>query len=341
MKAAVIHSFGAPDVLTVEDVLKPEPGPDDVLIKVLAIGLNRIDHYVREGWINPDIQFPHVLGSDISGEIESVGENVKEFKKGDRVVPLPGYPVESDEMPSSPLAATPSYAIRGVKHWGAYAEYMVVPARWVLHDSTGLNPEEVAALPMKLVTCIQAVRSVAQVKQGDYVLIHAGASGTGSISIQVAKSLGAKVATTLRSMDKQDVVRQLGADLIIDSTKQNFVEEILSWTAGKGVNAVIDNLGGEFFSRSIDALQPLGTLVSMGMVAGNEATIQLVPFFFAQKQIKGSVMGGLGDMQWGLEQVKLGTIKPVVDKIFSLDNISEAHVRLAAGEALGTIVVKL
>ena len=79
----------------------------------------------------------------------------------------------------------------------------------------------------------------------------------------------------------------------------------------------------------------------MGMVAGNEATIQLVPFFFAQKQIKGSVMGGLGDMQWGLEQVKLGTIKPVVDKIFSLDNISEAHVRLAAGEALGTIVVKL
>jgi NADPH:quinone reductase-like Zn-dependent oxidoreductase len=194
---------------------------------------------------------------------------------------------------------------------------------------------------MKLVTCIQAVRSVAQVKQGDYVLIHAGASGTGSISIQVAKALGAKVATTLRSMDKQDVVRQLGADLIIDSTKQNFVEEILSWTAGKGVNAVIDNLGGEFFSRSIDALQPLGTLVSMGMVAGNEATIQLVPFFFAQKQIKGSVMGGLGDMQWGLEQVKLGTIKPVVDKIFSLDNISEAHVRLAAGEALGTIVVKL
>lgn len=81
MKAAVIHGFGAPDVLTVEDVLKPEPGPDDVLIKVLAIGLNRIDHYVREGWINPDIQFPHVLGSDISGEIESVGENVKEFKK--------------------------------------------------------------------------------------------------------------------------------------------------------------------------------------------------------------------------------------------------------------------
>ncbi|HDR9760427.1 TPA: zinc-binding dehydrogenase [Burkholderia cepacia ATCC 25416] len=340
MKAAVIRQFGTPDVFSIENVEKPRPGPDDVLIKVLAIGLNRIDHYVRQGWINPELAFPHILGSDISGVIESIGENVVGFKEGDRVIPLPGYPTNPDVAVSEPLSATPGYAIRGVVEQGAYAEYMVVPARWVLHDDTGLTPEEVATLPMKLVTCVQAVKGMGQVKKDDYVLIHAGASGTGSVSIQVAKALGAKVATTLRTRSKGDDVSKLGADLIIDSGTHDFVEEVKKWSEGQGADVVVDNLGGEFFSRSIDALRPLGTLVSMGMVTGNEATIQLVPFFFSQKQIKGSVMGGMEDMRWGLEKVKSGKIKPVIDRIFKLEEISQAHERLAAGDALGTIIVK-
>lgn len=322
MKAAVISRFGSPEVFSIVDTKEPEVGPEDVLIRVLAIGLNRLDHYAREGSINPGLRFPHILGSDISGIIEKIGNNVKGFKIGDRVIPMPGYPIDDVEIIKERLSATPSYEIRGIYHSGVYAEYVVFPAKWVVKDTTGLSPEQVATLPMKLVTGVQALRVVGEIKQGDKVLIQAGNSGTGSISIQIAKALGASVATTLNGSDRSEAVSKLGADFIIDSSKQDFVEAIKNWTNGEGVDVIVDNLGGTVFTKSIEALKPMGILVSMGMVLGSLATIDLVPFFFAQKQIKGTVMGGLEDMKWGLEQVKKGYIKPVLGDVFDLKDIT-------------------
>jgi NADPH:quinone reductase-like Zn-dependent oxidoreductase len=238
------------------------------LVRVLAAGLNRLDHYLREGSVTRDLKLPHVLGSDAAGVVEAVGPGVTRFGPGDRVIPMPGYPLNPQEAGFRPISAAPSYVIRGIAEWGSYAQYMVVPEPWLLHDDTGLTPEEVATLPMAVVTGVRAVKVVAEVGPGDLVLVHAGASGTGSTNIQIARALGARVAATVRVPAKAGFVRELGAEAAIALDEGDFVEAVRDWSGGAGVSAVIDNLGGDVLTRSLDCLAPLGRLVSMGFVRG-------------------------------------------------------------------------
>jgi len=338
MKAAVIREFGDPGVLQIEDVATPNPGPGEVLVRVLAAGLNRLDHYLREGSVTRDLKLPHVLGSDASGIVEAIGPGVTRFTPGNRIIPMPGYPLDPKDADAHTLSAAPSYVIRGIAEWGAYAQFMVVPERWIVRDDTGLPPEQVATLPMAIVTCVRAVKVVGEVKEGDHVLVHAGASGTGSMSVQVAKALGAKVAATVRSPEKADFVRGLGADHVI-TLGGDFVAEVMAWSGGAGVDVAIDNLGGEVFGRSLDALRPQGRLVSMGMVMGLEATIQIRPLFFAQKQIRGTLMGDVDDLEWGLARIRSGNIRPSLDRTYAIGDIAQAHADLAAGSARGSLVV--
>ena len=340
MKAAIIEKFGNPNVFKYTDVPTPEPAPKEVRIKILATGLNRLDHYLRLGEVNPELNFPHVLGSDAVGVVDKNGEGSERFKKGDRVIAMPGYPIDIKDKDFQPMSAAPSYLIRGVAQWGTYAQYMVLPEQWLVKDDTNLTDEEVATLPMPLVTCVRAVKVIGKVKKGQRVVIHGAASGTGSISLQIAKALGAEVAATIRTPAKAEFVKSLGADLVIQTESQDFVEVVRDWTEGQGADVIIDNLGGSFLSNSLKALKPAGILVSMGIVTGMETTIEIFPFFFAQQQIRGTLMGDMNDLLWGLEQVKAGAIKPTLDKVYSLDRADEAHARLAAGEALGTIVLK-
>jgi len=340
MKATVIERYGDTDVFNYTDVETPVPKAGEVRIKILAAGLNRLDHYLRLGRVNPDMTFPHILGSDAVGIVALNGSEANRFQVGDRVIPLPGYPVDSKDENFHPMSAAPSYLIRGVAEWGTYAEYMTVPEKWLVKDDTGLKDEQIATLPMPLTTCVRAVKVVGEVKEGDTVVIHGAASGTGSISVQIAKALGAKVAVTIRTPDKEDFVNQLGADLVIKTESEDFAERVNKWTNGLGADRIVDNLGGDFLSLSLKALKPLGILVSMGMVTGMKASIELFPFFFAQQQIRGTVMGDKNDLLWGLEQVKAGKIKPTLDKVYSLNQVSDAHARLSEGAALGTIVLK-
>jgi NADPH2:quinone reductase len=340
MKAAVIKKFGEPDVFEYVDIDTPEPKAGEVRIKILASGLNRIDHYLRLGGVNPNMHFPHILGSDAVGVVDANGPGASRFQIGERVIPMPGYPIDSKDDDFQPMSAAPSYQIRGVAEWGTYAEYMVVPEKWLVKDETGLASELVATLPMPLVTCVRAVKVVGEVKEGETVVIHGAASGTGSISVQVAKALGARVIATIRTPEKEAFVKSLGADLVIKTESENFVERINAWTEGQGVDMVLDNLGGRFLSDSLKVLKPLGILVSMGMVTGMESTIEIFPFFFAQQQIRGSLMGDMDDLSWGLEQVRAGKIKPTLDKVYGLHEASDAHARLAEGAATGTIVLK-
>ncbi|NJL87744.1 MAG: zinc-binding alcohol dehydrogenase family protein [Leptolyngbyaceae cyanobacterium SM1_1_3] len=340
MKASVINQFGEPSVFEYVDVNLPELNAGEVRIKILAAGLNRLDHYLRLGNVNPDISFPHILGSDAAGVVEANGPGSSRFQIGERVIPLPGYPLEPEDDDFEPMTAAPSYLIRGVAEWGTYAEYMVVPEKWLVKDETGLAPELVATLPMPLVTCVRAIKRVGEVKPGDTVVIHGAASGTGSISVQVAKALGAKVIATIRTPEKESFVSSLGADLVIKTESENFVERIKDWTAGQGADVVLDNLGGRFLSDSLQVLKPQGILVSMGMVTGTETAFELFPFFLAQQQIRGTFMGNLQDLHWGLEQIKAGTIKPTLDRVYDLRKAQAAHTRLAAGAALGTLVLQ-
>ncbi len=170
-------------------------------------------------------------------------------------------------------------------------------------------------------------------------MVHAGASGTGSMMIQVAKILGAEVATTVRDDAKGDYAKSLGADLVINARKEDFVEHVLEWTSGRGADVVIDNLGGSVFPKSIDAVKPLGVIVTLGFVAGTEVTFDIRNFFFGQKQIRGSMFGDVADFEWGMEQVRARRIKPLLDRTLPLRQAAEAHRLIPTNEVRGNIVL--
>lgn len=339
MKAAVIHEFGDVEVLKLEEVDTPKPRPEHILIKVLAAGVNRLEHYLREGSVVPALSFPHVLGADAVGEVAELGEGVAGFTVGERVVPHSGFPQNPEDDDFSPLAAAPSFGVTGLHRPGTYAQYLEVPARWVIKDESGLEPAELATLPMVLVTAVRAVKVVGQVKAGDKVLVTAGGSGTGSLAIQVAKALGAEVAVTLRDPAKVGFVEELGADLVINTRDEDLVARVMDWTDGRGVDVAIDNLGGEVLAKSIAATKATGIIVAVGFVAGTEVSFDIRNFFFAQKQLRGTLLGDLADFRWGMEQVRAGRIKPLLDRALPLSQAAEAHRLISTNQVAGNLVL--
>ncbi len=339
MKATVIKEFGDFDVLKYEDIERPKPRAGHVLIKVLAAGVNRFDHYIREGSVVPELPFPHVLGADALGEVADLGEGVTGFEIGERVVPVGNYPQNEEDYDFTPLGSAPSVGVLGLHFPGTYAQYMEMPARWVLKDRSGLKPEELATLPMVLFTAVRAVKVVGEVKAGDRVLVTAGASGTGSMAIQVAKALGAEVATTIRDDAKGEYAKSLGADLVINTGDEDFVERVKEWTDGRGADVVIDNLGGTVLPTSIDAVKTLGIVVAFGFVAGTEVTFDIRNFFFGQKQLRGTMFGDVDDFNWGMRQVVEGRIKPLLDHTLPLSQAAEAHRQISNNQVMGNIVL--
>jgi len=339
MKAIVIHKFGGFDVLKYEDITTPKPKAGHILIKVLAAGINRLDHYIREGSIAPELPFPHILGSDAAGEVAEIGEGVTGFEIGERVIPTPGFALNAEDDNIRPAITAPSFALPGLGTWGSYAQYMEVPAKWVVKDHTKLTPEEVATFPVPLATAVRAVKVIGEVKSGDKVLIHSGASSSGSLQIQVAKALGAEVVTTVRDNDKAKYAKSMGADLVINTRKEDFVEAVKAWSGGQGVDVAVDNLGGDVLPKTIDAVKPFGIVVVFGFVAGTETTFNIQNFFFAQKQLRGSMASDIEDLEWGLEQVCAGRIKPSLDHTLPLNQAAKAHELVATNKVMGTIVL--
>ena len=339
MKAAIIHEFGDFDVLKYEEVPTPEPRAGHVLVKVLAAGVNRLDHYLREGTVVPELPFPHILGADAAGEVAALGDGAIGIEIGDRVVVVPGYPQNEEDYDVYPASQAPSFALPGLHIPGTYAQYIEVPARYLLKDETGLKPEEVATLPVVLATAVRALKEVGGVKAGDKVLVQAGASGSGSMQIQMAKALGAEVATTIRDASKADFVRQIGADFVINTRNEDLVKRVQEWTDGRGADIVIDNLGGDVLAKSIEAAKATGVIVAFGFAAGPEVTFDIRSLFFGQKQLRGSMASDISDLKWGLEQVRAGKIKPILDHTLPLSNAAEAHRQIANNEVKGNIVL--
>jgi NADPH:quinone reductase-like Zn-dependent oxidoreductase len=339
MKAAVINQFGDTDVLKFEDIAVPSPKPGHILIKVLAAGTNRLEHYLREGSLVPELPFPHILGADAAGEVAKLGQGVEGFDIGERVIPMPGFPTDENDYDIYPASLAPSFTLPGLGIWGTYAQYIEVPALYTLKDDTGLSAEEVATLPMTLATAVRAVKEIGNVKAGDKVLVQAGASGSGSMQVQVAKALGAEVVTTVRDDAKGEFVKSIGADLVINTRNENLVQKVMEWTGGRGVDVAIDNVGGDVLAKSIDAVKATGVVVAFGFTAGTEVTFDIRNFFFGQKQLRGSMASDIKDLQWGLEQVKAGKIKPALDRSLPLSQAAEAHHLIANNQVTGNIVL--
>lgn len=339
MKATVIRRFGQPEVLRYEDVPTPEPQRGYVVVKVAACGLNRYDLYLRMGGIRKDIPFPHVMGADVAGTIAAVGEGVTVFNEGQRVLAAPGFPVNLKDWDYEPINQAPSYTVTGTLRWGGYAEYVHLPARFVLADRTDIPQDQLATVPLCLLTAMHAVKSLGQVTPATTVLVQAGASGSGSMCIQVAKALGARVITTVGSEPKVETASTAGADQVIRRDIEDQVKRVRDWTDGRGVDVVIDNVGAAVFDANMKSLRLGGTFVNFGLVSGYKTEFNLRDFFFQQHTFKGSMMGTTEELNEGLRLLDTGRIKPILDKTYPLKDAAEAHEYIDSRRVRGNVVL--
>jgi len=239
MKAVRVHNTGGPEVLKYEDVELPSPKHGEVLVKNLASGVNFIDTYHRTGLYK--LSLPTILGREGAGVVERVGEGVDDLSPGDVITYL--------------VSAT-------------YAEYAIVPTSKAYKLPPGISPELGAAALLQGLTAHYLCTTTFPLNSSHTALIHAGAGGLGQVTIQIAKALGAKVITTVSSDAKAEIVRQLGADLIINYTTDDFLQQAKSFTGGEGVDVVYDSVGASTYQKSMDSLKPLGYLVVCGNSSG-------------------------------------------------------------------------
>jgi NADPH:quinone reductase-like Zn-dependent oxidoreductase len=340
MEAVVIRGFGAPSVLELGEVALPEPRSGHVRIRVKAAGVNYYDTLVRAGAVSLRIPLPHVMGSDVVGEVDRLGPGVAGLHEGQRVIVAPGYPRDPAEWSVEPENEAPSYFPTGTWAWGGYARFMEVPVPWLLPDDTGMPPEELASIPLVLVTTVHAVKTLAGVGPGSRVLVQAGASGSGSMAIQVAKALGAAVLTTVSTSAKAKLARRLGADEVILYRKDDVAAAVSAWTGDDGLDAVIDPVGGATLGASLASLRPRGVVVNFGFAGGAEARIpHLYPFFRNELRLVGSWMGSMAELRFGLDLVKAGRIQAAVDAVLPLGAAREAHERIGRAEVSGKLVL--
>ena len=308
MKAVVIHEYGGPEVLKYEDVPQPEPKQDQLRIHVIAAGVNPVDGMIRSGMFDKEGRraFPVILGGDISGVVEKVGSNITKFKSGD-----------------------PVFAYVSLDNSGGYAQYAVVTEREAAPKPKSLTYVEAAAVPIVALTAWQALIDTAKLKSGQTVLIHGGSGGVGSFAIQIAKAHGAKVIATA-STANQELLKQLGADVAIDYTKQNF-ENI-----AKDVDVVLDSIGKDTLARSYGVVKKGGIIVSL--VARPD------PAELAKHGIRGEALSvdpnsdELSEIGKLIDEKKINVI---VSQTFPLSEARKAQEQVATGHTRGKIVLKV
>lgn len=341
MKAAYMTKFGGPEVFKVGDFETPKPQAHEVRLRVSAAGINYYDTLVRQGAVSQAIPLPHVPGADVVGVVDAVGEGVTDFRAGDRVIVLPGFPVDPGEWGHDPLTFAPSYYPGGTFNHGGYAEFMTIHERWLIRNDLDMPDEELAGIPLVLLTAMHAVKTLGQVGPGKNVLVHGGASGSGSMAIQVAKALGANVVTTISTEEKAALALMLGADEVIYYKKDNFADTMKALTQGIGADVIIDNIGGAAMYDNIRAARWGGKIINFGLVAGLEAVIpNMYEFFRGQYQFLGSFMGSEGELREGLQLVREGKIKAVIDDVLPLEGVSEAHKRIDQHHVVGKLILK-
>ena len=341
MQAIRIHEHGSRDKLAIDSLPVPEIQPDEVLIKVKTAALNHLDIWVREGI--PGVPLPLTMGSDAAGVIEEMGAIAARefaFKEGDDVL---GIPIRScgrcDLCNQGKDNLCRDFHIPGESIQGVQAEYIAVPASYILPKPENLTWAEAAALPLAAMTAYHMLVPKVQLKPGEWILIYGASSGIGSMAIQIAKALGAKVITTAGSEEKIQAAEQLGADYIINYKKQPVGKTVREITDRRGVDVVFEHTGEKTWNESLRALSKGGRLVTCGATTGPIVKIDLRAVFIKHQQIIGSTMGTRQDMVNILELVKTGKLKPVVDTIFPFKEIKNAHQHLEDGHQFGKIVL--
>lgn len=342
MRAVVMIGRGGPEALQLQEIAAPRPGPGEVRVRVRAVALNHLDLWVRTGVASPKLPLPHVLGSDVAGEIESLGPGVTDLELGAGVMLNPGVSCgHCEQCLTGHDNLCPRYQILGEHRPGGYAEFVVVPRANVLPVPAGLSFVQAAAVPLASLTAWQMVFDKAGVKPWHTVLVMAAGSGVSTWAVQFAKLAGARVIATAGDDAKLDLARVLGADEVINYRHEDYGRRVKALTNGEGVDIAIDHTGADNWQTSLRALKWGGTLVTCGATGGYEAVTPLGNVFFKQLSILGSTMGRKGDLFKIARLLEAGRIGPVVAQVLPLEQAAEAHRRMASRDFFGKIVLEV
>jgi len=339
MTAMVLRAHGGPEVLQLEQLEVPEPGPREVRVRVHAVALNHLDIWTRKGGPAFKLTFPHRLGADIAGVVDAIGPGAT-ATIGAKTVIQPGV---SCGRCAACLGGHDNlcrfYEILGESTQGGYAEYIVVPEVNLAPYPERLDFAHAASALLPFMTAWQMVVHKARVAPGDTVLVQGAGSGIGVAAIQIAKLYGARVIATAGSDEKAERARALGADLVINYTKADFAAECRALTGKRGVDAVIEHVGGDVFVRSIRAVRNGGRIVTCGATAGFHPAIDLRHIFFRQVEVLGSTMASKADLLAVLSHVAAGRLSPIVHQVMPLAQAADAHRLLEQRAAFGKVVL--
>jgi NADPH:quinone reductase-like Zn-dependent oxidoreductase len=341
MRAIGMHEHGGPDVLVPMEVPDPVVGPFDVRVEVRAVAINHIDVWVRRGLPRLRVKFPHILGGDIAGVIEAVGDNVTDVKVADEVVLSPGVSCGQCQAcvgGRDNMCAT--YSVLGEHIWGGYAERVVVPRANVLRKPAALTFEEAAAVPLVFLTAWNMLVTNARVTAGDVVLVWGAGSGVGSAGVQIAKAMGARVIATAGSDWKLERARSLGADDVLNHSAANVLEEVRTRTGRRGVDIVFDHVGAATWETSVKVLARGGRLVTCGATAGAEAATDLRYIYGRQLSIYGTWLGTKREFYDVMRYVERGVLRPVVHDVMPLEDAAAGHRIIERREQFGKIVLR-
>ncbi len=316
MRAIVQVGVGDPEVLQLQEVPKPEVQPGHLLVRVAAIGVNYIDTMIRRGWYPMPPREPYIPGIELAGVVEAVGEGVSSWQPGQRVM------------------------AGGVS--GAYAEYCLVPASLAIPVPDNLSDVEAAAVPVNWITAYLALVTTGKPQAGERVLIHAAAGGVGTAAVQMAKLLGTTVFATAGSDEKTQLVRSLGADVVINYEQQDFEAVIREQTNGEGVHLVLECVGGEVLSKSIRCLAVGGRIVIYGQASNKESTFSSRDLYRRQGAIL-SMRRDDASTKEAVDQIlawlQEGKARPIVGEVHPLAEAKLAHYRLETRQTKGKVVL--
>ncbi|OUE18344.1 Phthiocerol synthesis polyketide synthase type I PpsC [Clavibacter michiganensis] len=323
MRAVTFDSPGDPDVLSLSELPDPVAGPGEVLIRVAAAGVNRADLSQREGAYPPPAGAPTHLGLEVSGTVAAVGDGATRWSVGDRVCAL--------------LAG------------GGYAELVTVDERHVLPVPEGLDLVEAAGLPEVVATVWSNVMLDARLQPGETLLVHGGSSGIGTMAIQLATRLGARVAVTAGSPAKLEACRALGADILIDYRQQDFVEELRAATDGHGADVILDAIAGDYIDRDIRALARDGRIMVIGAQSGAPTSIAIGQLMARRGRIWGTTLRArdADDKARIVDAIRAdvwpavadGSVRPIVDRVFPLAEAAAAHAHVASSQHVGKVLL--
>ena len=341
MQAVQLIAPGIPGVFELREVPDPQPGPLEVVVEVMACGLNHLDLWLESGGLPMPVPLPRIPGGEIAGRVAAVGAAVTDWQMGDRVSIQSNLFCGQCEFCE---AGEESMCLRGlllgVQQDGGFASLVKVPARALVGLPDKVAFTTAAALTLAGSTAMHMLTHRASVRPGDWVLAMAGASGVGSAAIQIARSLGARVISTGSSSAKRELAQKLGAEFVVDAADPDWPAEVRRLTGKRGVDLVVEHIGGAVLVKAFECLARGGTIVTCGATAGREVTLNLWPLFVKQQRLVGSYGRNRTDITATLAAAAAGTLQPVIDRILPLRETAAAFALLRSRQVLGKLVIQ-